>query len=103
MGRRPKEFHAFYDVGDDEVQIDSYDRKLNEAILALAKAEPDAVWIGYDEEAPAYLRAAVRNENIVIAFRRSKTDAEKKARFENGKRHSGNLNRGAAKKNKNGE
>lgn len=95
MGRRIKEFHAFYDVGDDEVQIDSFDRKLNEEVLALAKAEPGAVWIGYDEEAPAYLRAAVKNENIVIAFRKSKSDAAKKALAENGKKHAANLRRGS--------
>lgn len=41
MGRRTKEFHAFYDVGDDEVQIDSFDRKMNEEVLALARAEPE--------------------------------------------------------------
>ena len=95
MGRRIKEFHAFYDVGDDEVQIDSFDRKMNEEVLALAKAEPGAVWIGYDEEAPTYLRAAVKNENIVIAFRKTKSDAAKKALSENGRKHAANLRRGS--------
>ncbi len=95
MGRKPKEFHAFYDVGDDEVQIDSFDRKMNEEVLALARAEPEAVWIGYDEEAPDYLRAAVKNKNIVIAFRRSRSEETKKALSENGRKHAANLRRGS--------
>ena len=100
VGRKPKEFHAFYDVGDDEVQIDSFDRKMNEEVLALARAEPEAVWIGYDEEAPDYLRAAVKNKNIVIAFRRSRSEETKKALSENGRKHAANLRRGSEKPSK---
>ena len=78
----------------------TFDRKMNEEVLALARAEPEAVWIGYDEEAPDYLRAAVKNKNIVIAFRRSRSEETKKALSENGRKHAANLRRGSEKPSK---
>ncbi len=78
-------------IGDDEIQVDSYDKKLNKQVLKLKEEEPDAVYIIYDDEAPAFLRAAVKMTNISISFHRTKeppelTEAQKKARSENGKR-----------------
>ena len=78
----------------------TFDRKMNEEVLALARAEPEAVWIGYDEEEPDYLRAAVKNKNIVIAFRRSRSEETKKALSENGRKHAANLRRGSEKPSK---
>ncbi len=78
-------------IGDDEIQVDSYDKKLNKQVLKLKEEEPDAVYIIYDDEAPAFLRAAVKMTNISILFHKAKepaelTEAQKKARSENGKR-----------------
>lgn len=96
MAKKQKELHLFMPVGDDEIQVDSYDRKLNKQILKLLKEEPDAVYIIYDDDAPAFLRAAVKMTNISISFHKTKnkelTEAQKAARSENGKRAVKNKN-----------
>ena len=91
MSKQEKELHLFMPIGDDEIQVDSYDKKLNKQVLKLKEEEPDAVYIIYDDEAPAFLRAAVKMTNISILFHKTKepaelTEAQKKARSENGKR-----------------
>ncbi len=83
-------------IGDDEIQVESWDKKLNKEVLKLHKDEPDAVVILYDDDAPAFLRAAVKMTNISISFHKIKknesTEAQKKARSENGKRALNNNN-----------
>ncbi len=83
-------------IGDDEIQVESWDKKLNMEVLKLHKDEPDAVVILYDDDAPAFLRAAVKMTNISISFHKIKknelTEAQKKARSENGKRALNNNN-----------
>ena len=94
MPRKEKEVHLFYPVGDDEIQVESDDKKLNQRILDLKKKKPDAVIIINDEVAPAFLRAAVKTEFVTISVNmkaNSITDAQKKARFENGKKTTHNL------------
>ena len=94
MPRKEKEVHLFYPVGDDEIQVESNDKKLNQRILDLKKKRPEAVIILDDENAPAFLRAAVKAEFITIAVNMKAngvTDAQKKARSENGKKTTKNL------------
>ena len=94
--RVTKELHLFMPVGDDEIQVDSYDRKVNKQILKLQEEEPEAVVIIYDEDAPAFLRAAVKVENVSITFRKTAnkkemTEAQRKARSANGQKNKSNL------------
>ncbi|MCR5523790.1 MAG: hypothetical protein K6F64_09195 [Clostridia bacterium] len=94
--RVTKELHLFMPVGDDEIQVDSYDRKVNKQILKLQKEEPEAVVMIYDEDAPAFLRAAVKVENVSITFRKTAvkkeiTEAQRKARSANGQKNKSNL------------
>ena len=82
---KSNEFHLFYAVGDDEIQIESHDKKRNKDILKLAASVPDAVTILDADDAPYYLRAAVIAENVSLRFKpvlsesarriRAKTDA----------------------------
>ena len=89
--RKVKECHLFYGIGDDEIQIDSFDKKLNESVLNLAEKEPGAVIIINGENKPAYLRAAVKMTNMSIQFHKTVSDKTRKSRSENGRRHTGNL------------
>ncbi len=94
--RVTKELHLFMPVGDDEIQVDSYDRKVNKQIMKLQKEEPEAVVMIYDEDAPAFLRAAVKVENVSITFRKTAvkkeiTEAQRKARSTNGQKNKSNL------------
>lgn len=98
--RKTKECHLFYGIGDDEIQIDSFDKKLNESVLHLAEKEPAAVVIINGEDKPAYLRAAVKMKNLSIQFHKTVSDKAKKSRSENGKRHTGNLKNQKNKKRK---
>lgn len=91
MPRKKKETYLFYGNGDDEVQIDSFDKKLNADVLKLAEKEKDAVEIIDDSEKPDYLRAAVKNQNLSVTFRRTPSQKTKKSQSENGKRHTDNL------------
>lgn len=89
------EAHLFYGIGDNEIQVDSFDKKLNKEILKLQKKKPDAVYIIYDDEAPAFLRAAVRMTNFTVSVhetnKKELTEAQRTARSENGKKHKDNL------------
>lgn len=42
MSKSQKELHLFMPIGDDEIQVDSYDKKLNKQVLKLKEEEPDA-------------------------------------------------------------
>lgn len=90
MSKREKEVHLFWPVGDDEIQVESDDKKLNKEIMNLKETEPDAVVIIYDDDAPAFLRAAIKMTNISIKVHETKeseiTEAQKTARSENGKK-----------------
>ncbi|MDD6528278.1 MAG: hypothetical protein PUF31_10835 [Oscillospiraceae bacterium] len=87
---KAKETHLWFEKGDDEIQIESYTKKLNDAILELNKSVPGAVYIIDDEES-GFLRAAVKLKNITFMMLTPQSEEAKKAKFENGKRNSKNL------------
>lgn len=91
MTRKAKHCHLFYEIGDDEIQIDSFDKKLNADVLKLSEEEPEAVFIINDEDKPFYLRAAVKTKNLSFIFRKTPSVKSKKSQSENGKRHISNL------------
>ena len=87
---KAKETHLWFKKGDDEIQIESYTKKLNDAILELNKNVPGAVYI-IDDEEPGFLRAAVKLKNITFMMLTPQSEKTKKAKSENGKRNSKNL------------
>lgn len=96
MPKPEKKLHLFMTVGDDEIQVDSYDRKINKQILKLKEKEPAAVIMLDADDAPAFLRAAVKMTNVTISFHKTTekkeiTEAQRKARSESGKHHRNNL------------
>ena len=86
-----KEFHLFYAVDDDEIQIESHDKKRNKDILKLAASVPDAVTILDADDAPYYLRAAVKAENVCLRFKPALSESARRIRAENGRRNAANL------------
>ena len=66
-----KSLHLFKSIGDDEIQIESCDKKFNKEVMKLQKAEPEAVIVIYDDEATAFLRAAVKMNNISISLHKT--------------------------------
>lgn len=87
---KAKETHLWFEKGDDEIQIESYSKKLNDAILELNKNVPGAVYI-IDDEEPGFLRAAVKLKSITFMMLSPQSEETKKAKSENGKRNSKNL------------
>ena len=87
---KAKKTHLWFEKGDDEIQIESYTKKLNEAILELNEIVPGAVYI-IDDEEPGFLRAAVKLKNITFMMLTPQSEETKKAKSENGKRNSKNL------------
>ena len=88
---KSKEFHLFYAIGDDEIQIESYDKKRNKDILKLAASVPDTVTILDADDAPYYLRAAVKAENVSLRFKPVLSESARKVRAQNGRRNAANL------------
>ena len=88
---KSKEFHLFYAVGDDEIQIESRDKKRNKDILKLAASLPDAVTFFDADDAPYYLRAAVNAENVSLRFKPALSENARRIRAENGRRNAANL------------
>ena len=93
-----KEFHLFYAVGDDEIQIDSYDKKRNKDILKLAASVPEAVTFLDADDVPSYLRAAVKTENVSLRFKPALSESARRIRAENGRRNAANLRNSKGKK-----
>lgn len=89
--RNQKYCHLFYGIGDDEIQIDSFDKKLNTEVFNLAEKDPAAVFIINDEDKPSYLRAAVKTKNISFLLHKTPSAKTMKSLSENGKRHINNL------------
>lgn len=87
---KAKETHLWFEKGDDEIQVESYTKKLNDAILELNKNVPGAVYI-IDDEEHCFLRAAVKLKNITFMMLTPQSEETKKAKSENGKRNSKNL------------
>ena len=95
---KSKEFHLFYAVDDDEIQIESHDKKRNKDILKLAASVPDAVTILDADDAPYYLRAAVKTENVSLRFKPVLSESARKVRAQNGRRNAANLRNSKGKK-----
>lgn len=91
MAKINKELHLFMPIGDDEIQVESWDKNINEKVMALKKRCPDAVVVIFDDDYPKFLRAAVKMDYFNIDFKKSITDKQKKARSENGKNNASNL------------
>lgn len=95
MAKSNKELHLFMPIGDDEIQVDSWNKEINKAVMELKEIEPDSTVILYDEEYPFFLRAAVKTDYISIKFHKKKvielTEEQKAVRSENGKQHTDNL------------
>ena len=87
---KAKETHLWFEKGDDEIQVESYTKKFNDAILELNEKVPGAVYI-IDDEEPGFLRAAVKLKNITFMILQPQSEETKKAKSENGKRNSKNL------------
>lgn len=87
---RVKETHLWFENGDDEIQVESYWKDLNEAIFDLQKTVPDDVVI-IDDEEPGFLRAAVKLTRLTFRTIKPQSEKTKKAFFENGKRNQKNL------------
>ena len=87
---RVKETHLWFENGDDEIQVESYWKDLNEAIFDLQKTVPDDVVIIDDEEL-GFLRAAVKLTRLTFRTIKPQSEETKKAFSENGKRNSKNL------------
>ena len=87
---KAKETHLWFEKGDDEIQVESYWKELNEAILDLQKTVPDEVVI-IDDEEHGFLRAAVKLTRLTFRTIKPQSEKTKKAFSENGKRNSKNL------------
>lgn len=87
---RVKETHLWFENGDDEIQVESYWKDLNEAIFDLQKTVPDDVVI-IDDEEPGFLRAAVKLTRLTFRTIKPQSEKNKKAFSENGKRNIKNL------------
>ena len=92
MARPKKETHLFFEQGADEIQIRSWDKDLNAAVLRLKAKHPDAVWIRENaDDEPGFLWGAVRRENFSFHTVPPRSERAKAAHSENGKRHTDNL------------
>ena len=92
MPRPKKETHLFFEQGEDEIQIRSWDKDLNAAVRKLKEKYPDLVWIrANDDDEPGFLWGAVKLENFLFYPILPRTEKSKKAQTENGKRHMKNL------------
>lgn len=92
MKKQVKELHLFMPIGDDEIQVESWNRELNKRIMNLKAKEPEAVYIINEDEYPEFLRAAVRTQNISFEFHKTRqlTEKQLRARSQTGK-HTHNL------------
>ena len=95
MPRKKRETHLWFEQGDDVIEVESFDAKLNALIGKLAGDVPDAVNIYSDED--GYLRCSVRRRNLTCRTIRPPSEESKQAQSANGKNHAGNLRRGNKK------
>ena len=92
MPRSKKETHLFFEQGEDEIQIRSWDKDLNAAVRKLQEKHPDLVWIrANDDDEPGFLWGAVKLENFLFYPIPPRTEKSRRAQTENGKRHTKNL------------
>ncbi len=89
MPKKKHETYLWFTQGDEWMEVDSYDKKLNSMIEKLMADVPDAVNVYSDED--GCLRCSVHRRNLTFHTIRPPSDAGKKAQSENGKRHADNL------------
>ncbi len=92
-----KEFHLFYTVDSDEIQIESHDKKCNKDILKLAASVHDAVTFFDADDAPYFLRTAVKAENVSLRFKPVLSESTRIIRAENGRWNAANLKNNSSK------
>ena len=92
MPRKKRETHLWFAQGDDLIEVESYDTKLNALIRKLAADVPDTVNVYSNED--GCLRCSVRRRNLTFRTIRPPSAESKQAQSENGKRHADNLKRG---------
>ena len=93
MPRKKRETHLWFAQGDDLIEVESYDAKLNALIRKLAADVPDAVNVYSNED--GCLRCSVRRRNLTFRTIRPPSSESKQAQSANGKKHAGNLQRGS--------
>lgn len=93
MPRKKRETHLWFTQGEDVIEVESYNARLNEMIGKLDADVPDAVCVYSDED--GCLRCSVRRRNLTFRTIRPPSAESKQAQSENGKRHADNLKRGS--------
>ena len=91
MPRKKRETHLWFTQGDDVIEVESVDAKLNALIKKLAADVPDVVNFYSDED--ECLRCSVRRSNLTFRTIRPPSAGSKQAQSANGKKHAGNLRR----------
>lgn len=91
MPRKKRETHLWFAQGDELIEVESYDAKLNALIGKLADDVPDAVCFYSDDD--GCLRCSVRRCNLTFRTIRPPSAENKQAQSANGKKHAGNLRR----------
>jgi hypothetical protein len=92
MPRKKHETHLWFAQGDDVIEVESSEARLNDLIRKLACDVPDAVNVYSDED--GCLRCSVRRRNLTFRTIRPPSAESKLAQSANGKEHAGNLRRG---------
>lgn len=87
---KSRETHIWFVHGEDEVQIESYFKELNKAVVKLHQDKPKTVDI-IDTDENGFLRAAVKKENITFRILKPLSEETKRALSENGKRNKSDL------------
>ena len=89
MPRKKRETHLWFAQGDDVIEVESCDMKLNALIGKLAADVPDAVCVYNNED--GCLRCSVRRRNLTFRTIRPPSAESKRAQSANGKNHADNL------------
>ncbi|MBR1812126.1 MAG: hypothetical protein IJ766_10860 [Clostridia bacterium] len=90
MPRKKSETHLWFAQGDNTIQVESFDKKLNDLIRKLKADVPNAVCVYADGDDGA-LRCEVKRANLSFRMIRPMSDKCRQAHSENGKRHADNL------------
>ena len=89
MPRKMPETHLWFRQGDDRMEVESYDKKLNAVIEKLMHADPETVCVYSHED--GCLRCSVLRKRLAFRTIGPRSDTCRKSQSENGKRHSDNL------------
>ena len=89
MPRKRRETHLWFTEGDERIEIESFDKRLNTKIEKLIADEPDAVSVYSYED--GCLRCAVLRDRLTLKRIPVRSSKCKMAQSKNGKRHTENL------------